>query len=69
MEPNGKLTIRTTETGRKLYIHLYERCMGWNFRRLIFIDEDGTEFIRINGCFTELAWARSRAVYSQIDIE
>lgn len=42
-------------------IGLYCKEMGWNFERVIYADEKGKEYIKINGGFIDLEWATMKA--------
>lgn len=58
---------KLTKTG--LYAHIYCKRYGWNFRRVIWEDEDGNRYIKINNCPFTFEHVYERADYFMLDSE
>ena len=67
VDPVGKLKKSRTATGKTRRVALYAPMKGWNFTRAIWVDELGTEFVRINNCPFELTSVREKAEFSEVD--
>lgn len=42
------------KTDRK--IALYSRHMGWDIIRVIYLDDSGRKYVKINGYYSDLDW-------------
>ena len=53
-----------TKTDKKVYLH--KPSWGWNFSRRVYVDENGTEYVKMRG-WTELSWVIATADSYQIE--
>lgn len=52
-----------TKTNKKVFLRKKE--WGWNFNRRVWVDENGTEYVKMRG-WTELEWVLARADSYQV---
>lgn len=54
------------KTSKKVY--LSKPSWGWNFSRRVWVDENGTEYVKMRG-WTLLSWAIANADEHMVDYE